>query len=1703
MSSTDTALHQAADREVDSIMPPKNSIAESLAYSNLHSDDKIEEEATATSQEHMGEPEKPSGHQSVIDERSRSPSRASSTFGDSSLGNRYSSVSSVSTTTGLGSPLPQSSAQRFEPRKAEPGSEEQLPPSPTQRRMSPERPSSPTKGLGGFVQSAMLRRSDSVSKRWSAQVPSGLDRKNSVTSNRNSIAVPSQGDASSVSSNKLDSNGSLLSSHRPGSSHSEATVVHDNAEENERPATPPMPGNINTKLEETDSKASPNTSTHSRSASTLNKDNQSTEHSAASPVVSRTMDPKRWSPTKATWLESALNRPDAPRHRKQPSQPSTWSKDRPPRGSVDLSAWSKDRQSRGSVDLSAWSKDRQSKGSVDLGRKNSFKEVTPVGLMRSVPFGGHYKKPSTTGIPDLSPSLNASKGKESPSLDPVSKDPEPLTVDTSATQKDEVKDEVKDEMDEKKDEVTGDARDQAKDESPSSPEKSPQPQQDAISESETTNSEEKLDHRPSPLSLTPTPSIPPSPLSARDPTSPRPKAQSPVIDFRSGLRRREVAKDNAPKEEPEFKNVFGKLRRTETNNYVAPDELKGNILKGKAALNATGGPQKSAKQDDLKESILRQKEVIKTTGGLTRRSTAEENDSPSQSVPEAIAKRNKLAKSNSVKSNVPTNAPVSPSLASPGSTTPDLSSQRSPSLSPQRNEAIESPQLASAPQSSASVALESQPSTTDLSSHGDETSSEPKKDQMEDQAQKDEPEQEQERNSSEEATHPVRALPSETVAAVASAPTALPTASEGPAAKGNKLAGRINPALAGLLSRGPPLGAGGDEPKKSVPMGLGITGSSGSDSSVAPGAPLTHITKNRVRGPRRRMPGTTATTGQAEPSSQAEPEPEPEPEQPSSFLGQREVPGDEPGLPVPEPEVSNPREEPTVVDPEPASEFEAELSASKDDPTAIESELSAVDDETSTQPELPASKDERSSFQHGALGSFVPKEETIPTSPEAERPFTTEPKPSLKDEPAFSRDSGVPRNEPAVTESEPSSREESQGPSELPVQNDETQPEVFASMEISSDEEEPTVVKHETGTLTDEPSLEIGSKDEALAAQHEFPVSDPDDYVPQSGSSALEYEPSMQTEATSNEPEVPASETEFHAPEAGQSVAGSELSDQSDEPLELQSAIEPEQPARESEPFAQLEQPSNGHSAPSDKSPFHAPTTNISHGSLNRSIGDSNSNWPLPDSEPMIITDSQSIQSPKSPSTMRNLTGNSMELRSLQETTGNETKPPQGNVTPQSKKRLSALSPSTFHSYEDVENIGDSPAQKPAVPPKQSPRTPSSEQRWSPRGRFSSQSPSPLRTSYRENSAELPTGSPRSFVGFLRNKALPSPPVPPKRSGTDLSSPRSSASLVPLADESMEIISDFFKTFPRTSDRVDIDPQLMLTSRSDDLKIQTVKKQVWEITSDGKRQDLPVNQEYILYQGSMYLCIHTFESDGTTRSEAQLWCGDDVPDNSIDDAQSFSRKMAKENGCKLEILKQGKETARFIHALGGILIIRRGFNSRSSLSALYMLCGRKHLNQMVFDEVDFSRDSLCSGFPFVISAPFGKLYLWKGKGSTAEEVGAARLIGMDLGLTGEFEEVTEGEEPESFSEIFSYRDTEQYIQADYWQAKPNHEHFRCRLLRVDHELGQRSGFWIRRPGSSSPIIRPNDTVQEIEPYCLKDLTAKGIYILDIYFEIYV
>ncbi|XHG07275.1 hypothetical protein AWENTII_010433 [Aspergillus wentii] len=1558
--------------------------------------------------------------QQDADERSRSPSRASSTFAESSLGQRYSSVSSVSTAAGLGSPAPLANAPKLEPRTTEPSSEEQIPTSPSQRRRSPERPSSPTKGLGGFVQSAMMKRSDSVSKRWSAQIPQGLSRGNSFASNRNSIAGFPQGDSLSASPPKLGREAPSFPLHRPSSSHSEATVVH-NAKANERPATPPVPSNnSNTKFDDSPSRLP--LSIHTRSASTLSKDGQGADSSSqppTSPAVSRTMDPRRWSPTKASWLESALNRPDSPKHKKQPSQ------------------------------TAPWVRERQSRGSVDLGRANSFKEVTPVGLMRTTAPGSHFKKSSISGIPDILGNLDTTKGKDFvPEPIPDVKEGEPVPADKTAdapsvTEKGPQQEPEPEATEETAAETPAEAPEEKSTEAPieSPVEKSAEAPTEKPAETKT---EGPANPKLSPLSvstkLNPTP---PSTLSPREPLSPRPKPQSPVVDFRGNLRRREVVKDNAPKAEPEFKNVFGKLKKTEKVKHEAPDELKDNILRGKAALNATGGPKKSERVDELKDSILKQKEAIKFSGGSLRRNTVGDNDAPEKSIPEAIAKRNNMTKSGSVKSDLSADAQSSPSPKEPATpsfvqeqpTSPfaisddagvgntesqqpaPIANKPDPEESQYEITDFEIPQAA--PQTNDSDPEEPQEGIADTAPL-ETTTEEAKGDDSEEKLKNDDSEAKKE-DVSEETIKPVRELPSGTVAEVAKAPPAA----EGLATKG-KLAGRINPALAGLLSRGPPVAS--DEPKKALSTNTFGEGSLNS-SDRTPAAPLTHMTKGRARGPKRRLPNTAPA------------EATPKPVSPSvSSIASFDEQGSEASIspvehtivessnwPLPEDQGPPPSTEPVQTP------FQSSVSSKVELRRSIQSNISNESEKPNDQIPEPVQATFRSSVSskpvelRRSVQSSISNESEQKPNDQIPKPVRTPFRSSVSSKSVDSRRS---IQSSISNEYSRGQNQDDQGPE--PVQNP-----LRSSVSGKSVESMRSV------------QSSISKKSEQnLNDQSPEPVQSP-------LRSSVSGKPVELRKSIPSEPSPPPAADPVQTPVR---------SSISRKPAELRRSI-PNEP----------EQKPNDQGPPPITEPVQTP--------LRSSVS----------SKPVEPRESIQSNIPKEP----------------------EQKPI--NDTPKSTDGLNKLPlRSSELAYEDIENLGDSPSNKPAVPPKPapSPLTPMSGR--SSQVQYSSPSPSPLRTSLRENKMDSPT-TPRSVINFVtggirdmssRNKALPSPPVASRRSDISLdqqfSSPRSSASLVPQADETMEVISNFFKPFPHSSDRVDIDPQLMLTSKGNDLKIRTLRKQIWEITSDGKRQDLPINQEYILYEGSMYLCIHMFELDGGTRSEAHLWCGDDVQDSSLDDAQVFARKAAKDNGCKLEIIKQGKEPAQFIQALGGILITRRGSNSRSSSSALYMLCGRKHLKQMVFDEVDFSRSNLCSGYPFVISAMFGNLYLWKGKGSSAEEIGAARLIGMDLGLTGEIEEIAEGEEPETFSEIFpDFRDTGDYMRSDYWQRKPNHDHFRTRLLRVDHGLGQRSGFWIRRPGSSSPVIRPNDTVQEVEPYCHKDLAAKGIYILDTFFEIYV
>lgn len=263
------------------------------------------------------------------------------------------------------------------------------------------------------------------------------------------------------------------------------------------------------------------------------------------------------------------------------------------------------------------------------------------------------------------------------------------------------------------------------------------------------------------------------------------------------------------------------------------------------------------------------------------------------------------------------------------------------------------------------------------------------------------------------------------------------------------------------------------------------------------------------------------------------------------------------------------------------------------------------------------------------------------------------------------------------------------------------------------------------------------------------------------------------------------------------------------------------------------------------------------------------------------------------------------------------------------------------------------------------------------------------------------------------------------------------------------MINGFFGNHrPKRNYHVDA-AELLMNRPKGGSRVQTHKAQLFQVTEQGKKIPVPAHYERVLFEREMYICSHTFTDEARKRvSEVYFWSGDDVAPSAVEDAQIFVNKEAKSMGGNLIKMRQGKETAEFIQALGGIVIIRRGSSNKYDSLASNILCGRQFMGQIVFDEVDFSSSSLCSGFPYLITQQ-GKCYLWKGKGAGVDELSCARLIGMDLALMGELVEMEEGQEPENFWEFFSGDRRANLSSADHWRLKPSYEKYCGRLFCSD------------------------------------------------------
>ncbi|KIW99845.1 uncharacterized protein Z518_10773 [Rhinocladiella mackenziei CBS 650.93] len=1243
-------------------------------------------------------------------------------------------------------------------------------------RSSAGHPPSPTKGLGGFVQSAMMKRSDSVSKRWSVQANAGLKRSDSIASSRPppssgaSGFTPGQSRASSKDTRGFrDGNSSPLSSSRPVSSHGSDPVpvtkdrILPRAQDGsvDSPTVAPLSGpGDQIKPAETLNQEKTHPTTPPPSESFLSR----------SP--SKTMDPRRWSPTKASWLESALNKPESPRLIPAKSETPTW----------------KLNMQRSKLE--------------QHNQPSETAAVVPANdTVAERPLSSPLKQTTTTTTEVRSYKASDKPTSEKTNLRNTAAEPFPAFDDSTssvmtqaATEK-----EGKPAIPSRRNIASAPVGSALKDKSDS----------ELVSSKELT--EPKADGKSQ------VKDIPDSKPDSKPPAL-KPKPQTPPkTDFRANLKPRQAAPTESNDAEPEFRAVFGKLKRTQTQNYVAPDLFKENITKGKAALNVTGGPQKPKRVDEFKESILQKKDAMKAGGGSTnkRPESISSTDKGVDPVPEALARRMTLHKTGPSIENVDLKKTVEqPSKPTPS--TPNVQGRPEKPAHLKRD-------LPSPPEQKSNTTQKSLPTGREVSE-----------------------------------TVTARVLPikpvisagkpgSHTKSEIEPAGTKsepVPGADfKGKLPENSKLAARLNPALAGILSRsGSPRLPGESSTNSSAQMPVREVQQSSRDHMNGDPVELTHMTKGRTKGPKRRAPKSGSASKE-----------------------------------TPQKHVEN-------------AEMETDFSA--------------------TQPKSPSKP-----------ASVIA--DTLPL-----------------------RLSG-PRSPPAKSSTIADDLE----------QNNNSKPHKWAG----------------------------GSKVTPMKAQMD----------------AEEQKP------------------------AGESHAGTSSA-----------KLEPMREEPVAKPKPMMANKSGELRKVSNQGMTSKGTDNLTSGK------------------------------PSTPKKFEVLTDRPAFVSSPPESDG--------------ERKISSLTP-PFASDMPL-NPSKSKLNAPK-PPKPLPDN--------------SAKPTSVATASKVSGLGLQLGSTSKRTAAVPE--LTPPPEPEVVAASVAVSPNKISSPTESFPAVKRQLESFFGVLPQARDRAEFDTHAFLSSQNSGAeKPKTLSKQIWEVTGDGKRTAMPPQQEHILFEDRMYLCVHSMEStSGSKSTEVYLWCGDEVSEAAIEDAQLFCRKVARDNGAKSEVVKQGKESSEFFQALGGIVITRK-----NKSSALYMLCGRRYLGHVAFDEVDLSASSLCSGLPFLISAKFGKLYLWKGAGCNQEDVGCARLIGMDLGLTGEIEEISEGEEPASFWESFPPRPARKESPPTQKNTDPRRGHS-PRLYRVEHERPKSAGvFWGLR--ASSPLKQNHiASVEEISPFCQSDLDATHIHILDTYGELYV
>lgn len=347
----------------------------------------------------------------------------------------------------------------------------------------------------------------------------------------------------------------------------------------------------------------------------------------------------------------------------------------------------------------------------------------------------------------------------------------------------------------------------------------------------------------------------------------------------------------------------------------------------------------------------------------------------------------------------------------------------------------------------------------------------------------------------------------------------------------------------------------------------------------------------------------------------------------------------------------------------------------------------------------------------------------------------------------------------------------------------------------------------------------------------------------------------------------------------------------------------------------------------------------------------------------------------------------------------------------------------------------------------------------------------------------------------------------------------------PPATEAGRLLLATFGSVPKSRGPLTITASAVISSceqASDTEEMKSSRKTVSVVYPDGSFQALLPQEEYTLFDESVFVCTNVFtNAKGVKTSQVFMWIGDAAFGATADAANVHAKRLAREIGATAVVtIRQGQESPSFLQAFGGILITRR--QSRETATKQYMLCGRKHLGHIVFDEVDFGVDSLRAGYVYLVSYPTTiqetKLYLWKGSGCSIEELSAARLAAMDLSETGDIIEVSGGAEFSSFLKIFGPSTTKSDIPmpSDLWKQKAvAPDLFKVRLFKIQQTETKNNliaSLWSRRPSWNrlSPARAPSVTLEDfkveakhISPFTQTQMQAEGIYLLDAHSHTYI